>query len=322
MLEPVLPPTPADRSDLPPAVARAAQALHRLRDKDQSVIEQNPAFHQAYRDFLIAITETLSMDLQPLDVAGATLWYRKGDRQREDERAMARLGRKYDERLGDTLPLADHRSANLLLLPGRRAFVAWIDHQYPALGWDADEGGGDDPLEFARSSSCMVHSTAAFIDASRYRGLVRSQALGWAWGNMQLDRLCGDEAPEALRSGFSNLTEQWAAGRVTFRANSYARRDMEAVRGTFDQQVRGRLRRQPDLSLAEVLDWELYFMEGEDHAICWSMADFLTRDAVAFGAFCAALADGTKPVQALEIAYGPMKEIDARWRGFALSFKR
>ncbi|MCE9553668.1 MAG: hypothetical protein K8T91_09895 [Planctomycetes bacterium] len=212
----------------------------------------------------------------------------------------------------------DPRGANIALLESRYEYENWMKalvkiHQAAGLKFQSQ-----DPLK-AMLSTDSVFVPGLFsvclqgMDAEAIR-----RRLAFSVGYQYMEQLTNNKGPDALRTGFGNLTEVMMFREPTMTVLSgYTDRRLGANRARWVDLVRQRFGERRPVSVTDTLHFTTGAMTLDHYAEAWSLAEFLASEPRNFSELVVELEKGTDAATAIEKIYGLKEEaLLKRWTMF------
>ncbi len=230
---------------------RLADQVSRIIDASEALVECHPSTHVT----LIANKEIAARFLP--------------DVQRLERTIRARFRE----------PIAsgvDLRAANIVLLENRYEYEKWTRALFKTFENDGYEFQATDPAEQAlRGESFLVRGIYTVCLAKMQQPEARRR-LAFAVGFQYLRQLTGFNAPDALATGFGNITETMMFRYPTMMVKSaYYERELPGTSRIWPQLVNERFAKKQVASVQNTLAYTMGSMEPPEYAEAWSLTSYL-----------------------------------------------
>lgn len=212
----------------------------------------------------------------------------------------------------------DPRAANIALLESRYEYEKWIKalvkvHQDAGLKFQSQ----DPAKAMLASNSVFVRGIFSVCLEGMDADAVRRR-LAFSAGFQYMEQLTDNKGPDALRTGFGNLTEVMMFREPTITVLSgYTDRNIGPARARFAEMVRQRFASKRINSVTDTLAMSTRAMNLEQYADAWSFTELLASEPRNFAELVVSLEKGTDPATAIEKIYGLKDEaLLKRWGQF------
>jgi hypothetical protein len=199
----------------------------------------------------------------------------------------------------------DMRANNIALLETRYEYESWIKALFKV---HQDEGAtfqGQDPLGSALRSRAIFVNGIFSVCLEGMQTEEARRAVAFGVGYQYFRQLTNDKSPEALQTGFGNITEAMMMREPgTTVLSGYTDRKLDAAPIRWSDLVRQQFMQNQAGSVQEVLRYSTQNMTLPKYAEAWSFTNLLAGDPRNFAELVTKLGEGTAAADAIQGVYG------------------
>ncbi len=233
---------------------------------------------------------------------------------------IGRLERKIRKTFAEPIASGvDRRAANIVLLENRYEYEKWTRALFKTIQDDGFEFQVEDPAKQALTGKSFLIQGIYTVCLAKMQSDEARRRVAFAVGFQYMRQLTGFNAPDALATGFGDVTEVMLFKHPTMMVQSaYNHRKLAGTSRIWTQLVQDRFAQGKVASVQNVLAYSMGSMTPPEYATAWSLTSYLASKPDKFAAIVKALPNSNDAWMTISRIYGADEAaVLEAWRAFA-----